>query len=1514
MNKQKLQLRSDLHEFLESKQQSIRLSTDLEKKRSGCVDVLEEIEFFLVAWAEFEDSSGLPDQRLKQTLSWIVSVLGPGDPQLRDHLWDTLVATGASTSCRLVILDFLAATIPPGTNEDERFELIRILKQVFNDDSNLVGPVLNCIDSIYEAGGLEHRDIFQFALDMLPKEHESRIHLIINFLVKHISNGKNATTVVESIRAEMQAIEETESPEAFVFPTCQLFCELWNVQRSKRFFDIYLDILGGGNMDGEDDNSQRVLVLDMIVLLLAGGESTYHSIVEGIIDSNLMEKYFSSKLPCFLLSDGIWREVRTPLLIGSLISACITTLSSPFRTRSMENLERHLDTSRRFICQVFRALRDNGKACKRLAVSMINLANAAKETIDSESGLFEKNDEAADAIYSCIFGALDTAVWDGSGAMTSTKSFIRKHLLKTLSTGQHNDVTLEQVCATLCNLEPKDDNKVEKKVLFQLLQSLLFSSTPSVSEKQTIQKCRAGFLLASSMITNIAALDEKSIAAIWNILKSVLLPPSTRMVNPTIGLQGLEVARKLCASTKTSLSLKRQVFHTVTHMVSKTKLIQYAANFEERRRQDVALAYTDQEGVLKSPRKSTNTRKMVFCFDALIQDDALLDSSNWRSVIDYVLTLIDTYLAIGRQPKDSARSQSWTPKPWIEGAIELTLLDMTKLKMPTTKKRELQDMLKIEMGKSFSNLHTPSRNNNEKTLLGVIQSIKTDVDFQEIIHSMLRLTLSLIISQAILVAVINNTFGQYEGFLNDHKNGVPKEASDALRLIHLQLAKSYDLRKRCKTIQKTMKAMVSRKSGKRSGRKRLKISRLSNNEMVRAEMLWNAITDPIHDAKLIELVDPVTESRSVPSAAEDEMPLLHVVEMRLKILDHLLLHFGHWKEVSGKGSHKNILKLIFGKGRYSMITRCLRLASHLSLRLAALAEGERKIGDRALNSDSASLDEKLTQLTAAYFNLLSSATALLLETQREQIDPQLMTSWNLLALFSSALRSKSHLREEITIDDDGTKPPFESFQRLISPFRSHLSICRNDLVRFELLEILSVFCIELGDDAITAMVDVSSDFLHSTAKTSSVGSHPPYSLRLATQRLLASVDDEAGEEKELVQSLLGFESRTGLLKSASRDPSTTFGMLRHWGILAVGSRQSAELHRYLHHLLSNATIFIGNVPDLSVNKKETAEAEEAASEDGEHMPCNEPSIKTVDLLAKLSIPGISADSFVVYFELTLQMIVASTSVFSLSSKWEGDDEQHPFDRLTRLFDVYGSSISIYLQKCHAFPTQTLQVIVKSSRDILKAAIIKLRSCMRWRNLQPVVLVHEMDDEKDDVASPRHLKRLLDSIDSNVVARIQSMCKELPRLKTFKGYGSLQKLKSLRAQAERIQAELQTTSSVLHLSDLQYDQKSDEVHGASVKRGRHTDGAVAHDIWQNNHSPRKKPRTVVSLPPGFNEVQRDGISLSSEQSQDSSYSSNGSRSFGASGNWGEESEEMSESGDEILLKSKWIQGDDERGFR
>lgn len=652
---------------------------------------------------------------------------------------------------------------------------------------------------------------------------------------------------------------------------------------------------------------------------------------------------------------------------------------------------------------------------------------------------------------------------------------------------------------------------------------------------------------------------------------------------------------------------------------------------------------------------------------------------------------------------------------------------------------------------------------------------------------------------------------------------------------------------------------------------------------VQPGILWDAITDPFHDGILIDRLHPKTTNFPVPTN-DSQISLLQVVETRLKVIDHLSLHFDHLREETRAGFHLS-LQSTFGKGPRPVIARCLALASFMSLRLAVLDD-----------DFDVTLVDRLAQLTASYFSLLSSASNLMLEIQRQQVDPHSISFWNLLDLFTSLLGSKTPLQSSIEIEDDPITSPTRSIHSLISSCRLHLNFCCFDLIRYELLESLSVFCIELGDDAIAAMLEASGEFLHSRSKGSSLRNHPPYSLRLATQRLVGSVSDE---EKDLVQSLLGFDSKTGLLRSASRDPSTTFGMLRHWGLLALSSKQSPQLERYIHRLLTNVTQYLGDESDPNANQ-EVADQNDLSGEDVKHLQNAEGTTKGVRVSTKSPTPGLSKNTFVVYFELTLQMIIASTSVFSVANEWKVDETKHPFDHLTGLFEVYGSSIELYLQKHHAFPVQTLQVIVKSSRDMLKSTVAKVESCMRWRNLQPVVLVH--DDVKDDVASPRHLKRLIDAANRCVTSQIQSFCKGLPRFETFKGHGSLQKLKSLCAQAERVQVELLKTSSAFHLSDSEDDQNSD-AGGASSKRDRN--GTNADDTWSQNQSPRKKLKTMISLPAGFDELHHDDISLSSEQSSGTSDSSNGSRSFGASGNWGEDSEEMSESGDDIILRSKWI---------
>jgi hypothetical protein len=839
MNKRKRKLQREIQELVTYEEQSMQQSVDDAERRSLCIGILEHIGSFLISWAELEDTTGLPRAFLRQTLAKIVQVLGVGDPQLRDKLWDTLQSTSDSTECRQLILNFLPATILPQTDKDDKEELVQILKQVFDEDSRMVAPVLDCLTTICRSGGLERRDVFQFAYEKLPKEHESRIYLVIKTLIEHITNEMNAKTVVEAVRTEMRSIEETESPASHITPTCNLLIDMWNQGEAELFFEIYLTVLESLDNNGKtQEREDRLTVVDMIVILLATGKSKRQHKVQNIVDVALCGSYLKSETISLFLSDEI-RDKISDTLVDNLISLSITTLLAPIRIREVSDMKKILDPIKEFIGHILIAINDDSEASRCLVTSMLHLTDelvsnatdmkattaivgvAAEDIRGGELNVFH-------IVCSEIFDILNRASQRIPRTLTRFKDRLIRMLTTTPSSRRHHDMTLRHLCALICNLEVESkggEYVFETMHSFLALQHLLFSPSsifPSHT-KHDIDRYRHGFLLASEMLSHSRIHSSSSVHSIWNMLKSILVPPNNKMINPVIGLHGLSVARVLSDGRNADTAIKKDVFQTITHMLSNARLIQYVSDYNERRRKHVALAYRKRDDFFTSTRKNRKSRKMMFCFEAFLGDPALVSPSSWIKVNQYVFELVNTYLGIGRRAEHSPGKQKWTPRPWIEGAMEFQVLDSSKLKLTNTRQQRFFDFLYREMSRSdVANPGSISSDVPEREIYELLKALGNDRELDEIIRSMFRLTLSLIISLAMSAALLNNTYEQYKDVLNGREDEeAPGTKEEASILIHYQLAKLYDLRRRCKLLDRALRSMASlkRKSKKRPGRK-----------------------------------------------------------------------------------------------------------------------------------------------------------------------------------------------------------------------------------------------------------------------------------------------------------------------------------------------------------------------------------------------------------------------------------------------------------------------------------------------------------------------------------------------------------------------------------------------------------------------------------------------------------------------------------------------------------------------
>lgn len=687
----------------------------------------------------------------------------------------------------------------------------------------------------------------------------------------------------------------------------------------------------------------------------------------------------------------------------------------------------------------------------------------------------------------------------------------------------------------------------------------------------------------------------------------------------------------------------------------------------------------------------------------------------------------------------------------------------------------------------------------------------------------------------------------------------------------------------------------------------------SKSDFVRSEILWNVVVDSVHDSILVKVLDEDATS-SVSSVAAERLSLCCIVEMKSKVLEHLTSQtlFLTKRLAVGVPEHETeYLAALRPK-----LARCLRLCSYLSLRLPDLRHRIEEADDEMVSETSdeiiaVSTVESLTTLTAAYFRLLSNVMILMLAFQVKSKDERFMNLSNFLNLFSSILGAQAPLGEAIGFDKDQGSSSLISFRSLKIAFQSHLEICHDASIASELLETLAILSIQLGDDAISAMVGVSWNALQSEYSNFEAPEDlsPPYSFRMAAKQLVSLPGDFASDSNKTEHMLHKAVTKMGIANSSSgKNSFLAHGMLRHWGLLALSPRCSSSFVDHLHHLLSNMQTFLSQVREPVVNRNVARRQVESSDEDGEYLPPLYQRELKVSIPTTSKVRGLGAASFSTYFDTLLQMTVATTSMFSISREWELNDMDHPFERFESFVEIFGSLIKLYEEKLHIFPSKALPAIVNSSKHMLNVASYQVQRCIEWRNSQPVVLVHEIHAGRDDAASAQHLEELLDSVGLHVVGRVQSFCTTVYSVTTANSHVEQQhRLKSLGTRNDRLKVELLKIAAAHNVAQPKFDLESHAVGASHSRKRRRTETLLQ---MENRSSKPQQPKHDADMknpsPSSSLPMDLDRQSLWSEPSfDDYASSSHSSDSFGASGHWGKDSDDDTESQPGTKLKSTWV---------
>lgn len=1039
MDKKKEKLRNKLKQDVSREEQSIASSKTAENRRISCISILDAVDEFLGVWEEeLEEFSGLPRDFLRQTLSKVVRELGPGNADLRESVFSTLQST-TSKECRQIILDFLPLAMPLRNDRENKVEVLQILKIGFEEDPSIVAPVLECLSAMRNSGRLMGKDIFQFIVQVILKvPDESPFHNMIRCLIENITSQNDAIIAVEVVRTELRSVEELGSivNERCIASIAEELLILKNEGNSCLFFEVYLSVLEdilreNADTKGTSLGGEPLIAVDIVIILLYLECGERSGQVERMFDAALTQSSLSLDMLCFLLR-ALVQEKRTseitsgPLfedstrsdlfisLLDSLVSLALFLLLSPIRIREFEKVS---TLTKGFVLDLL--LKLDQERQRRLISSMMHLdeelfrninetsvESTIKPVFESKGHFTDPSENNIRKVCIVVFEILNGVAKKSIQTMIPFKQVLVNKLRSGDFIEEYHDDTLQQLCSLISYLEAsrhKATMETDQVVpdVFLTIRRLLFSQPRIVSPSDELRNdasCIRGLVLATTVVSGNHLSHAKTLT-VWQSVRMVLLPSTNRSINPRVGLYALKFVRVLARWNKkdnveTFSFIEQQIFQTMTRVLSNSRIIQYVTSFDERQKEDSTLYYTERPPFFGIGARKRKVRKMIVSFKTFFPDKFTVSPSGWKDSSQWVFDLVDTYLSIGRTVSLSSENKGgWSPHPWVEAALEVPRLDISRLKaIGTRQRRSLQLMQKELSSRDISNCNDTLSDGLDKDVSDMIRNTKDSNDFEEMLHSMFRFTLSLILGLTMTAAVLNNTYRRYRDILRDiEDNSSCGKKMEALKQLQHQLVKIYDLRRMCQSMQRMFLSMttttryLSSKAGKK--RKRGKSQRgpsvgnkvslnvfqsffercgsilfyqqlvsqlqiaseqlkavlshlFGTEDFIRSEILWACLVDPTQDRVVTNAVEN-DRGESLLSMGTDELKnMAIIVDVKLNVLEHLIAQIRHFSLLGGDREPK--ISLLASKRTMlivrSRLAQCFRLCSYLSLHLPRLLQ------------------------------------------------------------------------------------------------------------------------------------------------------------------------------------------------------------------------------------------------------------------------------------------------------------------------------------------------------------------------------------------------------------------------------------------------------------------------------------------------------------------------------------------------------------------------------------------------
>lgn len=320
--------------------------------------------------------------------------------------------------------------------------------------------------------------------------------------------------------------------------------------------------------------------------------------------------------------------------------------------------------------------------------------------------------------------------------------------------------------------------------------------------------------------------------------------------------------------------------------------------------------------------------------------------------------------------------------------------------------------------------------------------------------------------------------------------------------------------------------------------------------------------------------------------------------------------------------------------------------------------------------------------------------------------------------------------------------------RLFDFFAERLHVADISMVADHLLEILSILAMQGDCRILKKLVDLSWTSLHTIYAHTGTGTSECGRLPCALAASARQCELKATSRDQC--SLRRVFDRT-VFKLNRRDkndlPDLTLmrrGMLRHWGLLLVSTSTFTFQKNQLLIMIAELASLLESVDGRAARKLDDGKSDSEISSTRKKKSIHAP-----------SIIGLDAATFPVFFEMLIHIVVATAA--TLNARLLGSSHGSPYHHLSESFGLFRRLIELYQRHISIFPRKSVFSISNASKEVLSVAVAHLQRCVEWRSAQPLLSIREREAGKYDPGAIIFLEQFIDAVSSHTAGTVLSLC-------------------------------------------------------------------------------------------------------------------------------------------------------------